>query len=115
MASVLVRMQSLLLNKYGTMPSVDLGDYVLDDPDGVPEGETASVSGEDFVDDLHIEVEERDAALWETGLPKGWFSWRRLWAFSGPGFLMCIAYIVSISIIYSFWTLFFILKSLSVA
>ena len=27
-------------------------------------------------------------------LPPGWFSWRKLWAFTGPGFLMSIAYIV---------------------
>ncbi len=27
-------------------------------------------------------------------LPADWFSWRKLWAFTGPGFLMSIAYIV---------------------
>ena len=27
-------------------------------------------------------------------LPPDWFSWRKLWAFTGPGFLMSIAYIV---------------------
>ncbi|CAK0786787.1 hypothetical protein CVIRNUC_010001 [Coccomyxa viridis] len=26
-------------------------------------------------------------------LPRGWFSWRKLWLFSGPGFLMSIAYL----------------------
>ena len=33
---------------------------------------------------------------WDTNsLPAHWFSWRKLWRFTGPGFLMSIAYIVS--------------------
>lgn len=28
-------------------------------------------------------------------LPPNWFSWKKLWKFTGPGFLMSIAYIVS--------------------
>lgn len=33
---------------------------------------------------------------WDTEhLPKNWFSWKKLWRFTGPGFLMSIAYIVS--------------------
>ena len=30
----------------------------------------------------------------EDVLPKRWFSWRKLWLFTGPGFLMSIAYLV---------------------
>lgn len=30
----------------------------------------------------------------DTALPKQWFSWRKLWLFTGPGFLMSIAYLV---------------------
>lgn len=30
----------------------------------------------------------------EDALPAGWFSWRKLWLFTGPGFLMSIAYLV---------------------
>ncbi len=33
---------------------------------------------------------------WDTEhLPENWFSWKKLWRFTGPGFLMSIAYIVS--------------------
>ena len=33
---------------------------------------------------------------WDTEhLPAHWFSWKKLWRFTGPGFLMSIAYIVS--------------------
>lgn len=34
-----------------------------------------------------------DPAWQGDHLPKQWFSWRALWAFTGPGFLMSIAYI----------------------
>lgn len=34
---------------------------------------------------------------WDSDhLPPNWFSWKKLWKFTGPGFLMSIAYIVSI-------------------
>ena len=33
---------------------------------------------------------------YEHGLPANWFSWRKLWLFMGPGFLMSIAYLVRI-------------------
>lgn len=37
-----------------------------------------------------------EAELWSgDDLPHGWFSWRKLWRFTGPGFLMSIGYIVS--------------------
>ena len=37
-----------------------------------------------------------EAELWSgDDLPRGWFSWRKLWRFTGPGFLMSIGYIVS--------------------
>ena len=33
---------------------------------------------------------------WDSDdLPPNWFSWKKLWKFTGPGFLMSIAYIVS--------------------
>ena len=35
-----------------------------------------------------------DEPAWGDALPKGWFSWRKLWLFTGPGFLMSIAYLV---------------------
>lgn len=57
-------------------------------------------------DILDVEVEnqnlvslppsEADATdgRWDTEhLPKNWFSWKKLWRFTGPGFLMSIAYI----------------------
>jgi natural resistance-associated macrophage protein len=35
-----------------------------------------------------------EAPEWQgSELPRNWFSWRNLWAFTGPGFLMSIAYI----------------------
>ena len=34
-----------------------------------------------------------DPAWQGSDLPRGWFSWKRLWQFTGPGFLMSIAYI----------------------
>ncbi|KAK9835822.1 hypothetical protein WJX74_008692 [Apatococcus lobatus] len=51
----------------------------------------------DFVDsvDRRIAVpEEQDNSQeWGDELPPGWFSWQRLWKFTGPGFLMSIAYL----------------------
>ena len=47
------------------------------------------------------EAENCDAA-WDTEhLPRNWFSWKKLWRFTGPGFLMSIAYIVSFSLLHS--------------
>ena len=30
----------------------------------------------------------------DTKLPEHWFSWHKLWLYTGPGFLMSIAYLV---------------------
>lgn len=53
----------------------------------------------DFVDsvDRRIAVPEEpdNSQDWGDELPPGWFSWQRLWKFTGPGFLMSIAYLVS--------------------
>ncbi|KAK9805646.1 hypothetical protein WJX72_009884 [[Myrmecia] bisecta] len=38
-----------------------------------------------------ITLDEEEA--WGDDLPANWFSWRKLWRFTGPGFLMSIAYI----------------------
>ena len=32
----------------------------------------------------------------DEALRQGWFSWRKLWLFTGPGFLMSIAYLVRV-------------------
>ncbi|DBA97780.1 hypothetical protein WJX82_010819 [Trebouxia sp. C0006] len=45
---------------------------------------------------VSLSPSEADAAdgRWDTEhLPKNWFSWKKLWRFTGPGFLMSIAYI----------------------
>lgn len=43
------------------------------------------------------EIDAEDGR-WDTEhLPAHWFSWKKLWRFTGPGFLMSIAYIVSCS------------------
>ena len=50
--------------------------------------------------DMRVSVDEQstsDGLDDEHGLPKHWFSWRKLWLFTGPGFLMSIAYLVSLS------------------
>lgn len=47
---------------------------------------------------VSVPASEADATegRWDTQhLPSKWFSWRKLWRFTGPGFLMSIAYIVS--------------------
>ena len=47
--------------------------------------------------DLRVSVEElssQDGPSAEQSLPKHWFSLRKLWLFTGPGFLMSIAYLV---------------------
>ena len=47
--------------------------------------------------DLRVSVEElssNDSPSPEQTLPKHWFSFRKLWLFTGPGFLMSIAYLV---------------------
>lgn len=38
-----------------------------------------------------------DNPEYRNGLPKGWFSLRKLWLFMGPGFLMSIAFLVRAS------------------
>ena len=35
-----------------------------------------------------------DDADYHEGLPKNWFSMKKLWLFCGPGFLMSIAFLV---------------------
>lgn len=42
-------------------------------------------------------LEEGEAEEWRYGLPKGWFSLKKLWLFMGPGFLMSIAFLVRIT------------------
>jgi hypothetical protein len=44
--------------------------------------------------DVGVTVVESDDEAWQDDLPKNWFSWKKLLAFTGPGFLMSIAYIV---------------------
>lgn len=49
---------------------------------------------------VSVPPSEVDAAegRWDTEhLPDKWFSWKKLWRFTGPGFLMSIAYIVSLN------------------
>ena len=44
----------------------------------------------------HVVISE-DTDGGSESLPADWFSWRKLWAFTGPGFLMSIAYIVRVT------------------
>lgn len=50
----------------------------------------------DEAGDRRIRISEgsSDDGRYEHGLPHNWFSWRKLWLFTGPGFLMSIAYLV---------------------
>lgn len=59
-------------------PSLGLDDFC--DEDGIDKrvGIASSTSSDDDDDALR----------------QGWFSWRKLWLFTGPGFLMSIAYLV---------------------
>lgn len=41
-----------------------------------------------------IDEYERDPAYEGDELPPNWFSWQKLWRYTGPGFLMSIAYLV---------------------
>jgi hypothetical protein len=41
-----------------------------------------------------IDEYDRDPAYEGEDLPARWFSWRKLWRYTGPGFLMSIAYLV---------------------
>ena len=62
----------------------ELGEDILD-----VEAETQTL--------VSLPPSEADApdGRWDTEhLPKNWFSWKKLWRFTGPGFLMSIAYIV---------------------
>ena len=84
---------------------------LLKDSDAQPSGDRQDESrpmdlargGEEFQDEyfdesgdrrVHISNQDEDVQ-YEHGLPRGWFSFRRLWLFMGPGFLMSIAYLVS--------------------
>ena len=85
---------------------------LLKDSDAEPSGESQqnthpmdppSSDGREFQDEYYDESGDRrvwisepreDDERYEHGLPKGWFSFRRLWLFMGPGFLMSIAYLV---------------------
>lgn len=58
---------------------------------------------QEFQDEYHDESGDRrvwishredEDARYEQGLPTGWFSFKKLWLFMGPGFLMSIAYLV---------------------
>ena len=41
-------------------------------------------------------IHDVEAEVWAgDDMPRNWFSWRKLWRFTGPGFLMSIGYIVS--------------------
>ncbi|KAK9832478.1 hypothetical protein WJX81_000083, partial [Elliptochloris bilobata] len=53
-----------------------------------------STSGSDCDDFANrLLVEDGGEGYNEDALPPGWFSWRKLWLFTGPGFLMSIAYL----------------------
>ena len=65
--------------------------------------EPPTADGREFQDEYYDESGDRrvwisepteDDERYEHGLPRGWFSFRRLWLFMGPGFLMSIAYLV---------------------
>ena len=43
---------------------------------------------------VQISEDHSDDGDYEHGLPASWFSWKKLWRFTGPGFLMSIAYLV---------------------
>lgn len=66
----------------------DLAEQILDVGSDVDEAEQ-------LVDVPPSEVGAEEGR-WDTdSLPAHWFSWKKLWKFTGPGFLMSIAYIVS--------------------
>ena len=44
--------------------------------------------------DSLLRVQDDGGDYSADALPAGWFSWRKLWLFTGPGFLMSIAYLV---------------------
>ena len=85
---------------------------LLKDSDAQPSGESQNntrpmepptADGREFQDEYYDESGDRrvwisepteDDERYEHGLPRGWFSFRRLWLFMGPGFLMSIAYLV---------------------
>lgn len=57
---------------------------------------------EEYIDEggdrrVHITETDSDDGKYELGLPPKWFSFRKLWMFMGPGFLMSIAYLVNLS------------------
>lgn len=116
-AASLMKWSSFSLNPRS--PDVaETSGYKHDDPttehsSGLPRGTglhpaAADLQNELADDILDVEAEgqslvgvppsEDDAheGRWDTDhLPENWFSWKKLWRFTGPGFLMSIAYIVS--------------------
>jgi hypothetical protein len=46
-----------------------------------------------------------DDGRYEDGLPSTWFSFRKLWLFMGPGFLMSIAYLVRCTVFTNLFSL----------
>lgn len=64
----------------------------MDEDESKPllEGET---SGKIQEDDQSVEVKLRDFQLIRVPRERSFFSFRKLWAFTGPGFLMSIAYL----------------------
>ena len=55
-------------------------------------GHDVDMDGEPLLRPHVVLSEDLDGG--SESLPPDWFSWRKLWAFTGPGFLMSIAYIV---------------------
>ena len=74
-------------------PQQSRSELPFQDPSHTPSG------GLDFLDeygkDRRIGVASSTGSDEEDALPQQWFSWRKLWLFTGPGFLMSIAYLVS--------------------
>ena len=52
----------------------------------------------DFKDDTRVDITNTASVedeIWHgDNLPPNWFSWRKLWMFTGPGILMSIGYLV---------------------
>ena len=78
---------------HGSDGAVLLADGLgLDSPSDTLGGDRDVDSGEPLLRP-HVAIsQELDDG--SESLPPGWFTWRKLWAFTGPGFLMSIAYIV---------------------
>ncbi len=68
--------------------------------------DSRAAGNQEFIDeyfdesgDRRVEISEAlsDDGRYEDGLPATWFSFRKLWLFTGPGFLMSIAYLVRVA------------------